>query len=287
LYPASAWAALGVVTALIALLATHPALVPSSRLLVWSGHAGLVIAVDAAIGWLLVGLHELGHLATARAAGAPARITLATRLQFLVAQTDVSGVWAAPHRTRMHVYLSGMTVDVGNALAFLVIVAFAHPQGIAGRLLAVASAEALLMIPTQLLVFMRTDLYFLLQDFSHCANLYADAISYLRHVALRVMRKESKDPSLDHPPRQRYSVRWYSALLLAGTAVCLGIEVAVSIPALVTLLVRALAEMTDSVPATVLDGTAALGVLTSWEVLWAARWWHRHGPKVHRYLERR
>ncbi len=53
-----------------------------------------MIAVDAAIGWVLIALHELGHLATARAAGAPARISLGTRLQFLVAQTDVSGVWA-------------------------------------------------------------------------------------------------------------------------------------------------------------------------------------------------
>jgi hypothetical protein len=45
-------------------------------------------------------VHELAHLAAARSLGVPARIGLSTRLFYLVAQTDVSGIWAAPRRAR-------------------------------------------------------------------------------------------------------------------------------------------------------------------------------------------
>jgi len=266
-------------------LALHPGLIPSYRVLIWSPHAGLVIAVDAAIAWTIVALHELSHLASARAAGAPARITLSTRLQFLTAQTDVSGVWAAPRRTRMTVYLAGMSTDVCNAGTCLLILGLADPHGLVRRLLAVAVAEALLALPLEFMVFMRTDIYFVLQDLTGCANLYADGSAYLRHLTGRVMRHVGRgrppgpDPSSGYPPRQRRAVRAYSAALLAGTAVCLAVELAVSAPALITLIVRAAGELTGGVLA-MLDGSAALAILLAWQALWATRWWHRHNHQV-------
>jgi putative peptide zinc metalloprotease protein len=103
LHPLAPAVVSGFAVAVVVTLALHPALVPSYRVLVWSQHAGLVLAVNAVIAWTLILVHELAHLATARASGVPARITLGTRLQFLAAQTDVSGVWAASRRTRLTV----------------------------------------------------------------------------------------------------------------------------------------------------------------------------------------
>ncbi len=269
-----------------AMLALHPALMPSYRVLIWSRHAGLVLAVNAAIGWtLVVLLHELGHLATARAAGVPARITLGTRLQFLVAQTDVSGVWAAPRRIRMTVYLAGIAVNVCFAGTLLLVLGLASPHGVLRSLLAVAVAETLLTLPTELMVFMRTDLYFVLQDLTECANLYADGSACLRRLGrtviarARLAREPAPDPIADHPPAQRRAIRVYSAVLLAGTAICLGIEAAVSLPALIVLLARAASEIGTALVAT-LDGCAALTILLTWQVLWANRWWQRHRHQV-------
>jgi putative peptide zinc metalloprotease protein len=272
--------------AIAVMLALHPALLPSYRVLVWNRHAGLVLAVNAAIGWtLVVLLHELGHLATARAAGAPARITLSTRLQFLVAQTDVSGVWAAPRRIRMTVYLAGMAVNVCFAGTLLLILGLASPHGVLRSLLAVAVAETLLTLPTQLMVFMRTDLYFVLQDLTECANLYADGSAFLRHLGrtiiarARLAPERGRDPSQDHPPGQRRAIRVYSVIMLAGTAICLGIEFAVSLPALIVLLVRAASEI-GAAPLATVDGCVALTILLTWQVLWATRWWRRHRQQV-------
>jgi putative peptide zinc metalloprotease protein len=278
LHPAAALAVVGCVVTIVVLLATHPALIPGYRMLVWDRYTGLVLAVNAAIGWTLILAHELAHLATARAAGVPARITLSTRLQFLAAQTDVSGVWGAPRRVRMTVYLAGIAVDVCIAAVCLVVLVAAGPGGLPRELLCVVLAESVLFLPTQFMVFMRTDLYFVLQDLTGCANLYADGSAFLRHLARRLTRPGAgvnPDPSREYPLRQRQAVRWYSALLLIGTAICLGVELAVSLPALITIIVRAVGAIGTTVLAT-LDGGALLCVLLVWQGLWCARWWDRH-----------
>jgi len=278
LHPAVPMVVAGCTVAIVVLLASHPALIPSYRMLVWNRQAGLVLAVDAAIAWTLILMHELAHLATARAAGAPARITISTRLQFLTAQTDVSGVWGAPRRTRMTVYLAGMALNVCVVAACLLVLVAADPHGLARQLLCVVVAETALALPTQFMVFMRTDLYFVLQDLTRCANLYADGSAYLRHLARRATRPgvgQNPDPSQQYPPPQRRAVRAYSAVLLIGTAICLGVEFAVSLPALITLIARAVAELGSTVLAT-LDGTVLIAVLLAWQVLWWSRWWARH-----------
>jgi len=270
----------GFAVAAAVILVLHPGLLPSYRLLVWSDRAGLVLAVNAAIAWTLILIHEFAHLATARAAGVPARITLSTRLQFLAAQTDVSGVWAAPRRTRMTVYLAGMGSNICTASVCLLILGLAGPQGLARQLLAVAAAEALLALPVQFLVFMRTDIYFVLQDLTKCANLYADGSAYLRYLGGRVTRRgRYPDPSRGYPVPQRRAVRLYSAVLLAGTAICLGIEFGVTLPALIALLARAVSETGHSLAGTV-DGAVALAILAGFQIVWGSRWWHRHQRQV-------
>jgi len=280
LHPLAPAVVAGFAMAAGAMMVLHPALLPSYHLLVWSRHAGLVLVVNAAIAWAIIGVHEFAHLATARAAGAPARITLGTRLQFLAAQTDVSGVWAAPRRTRMTVYLAGMGIDICSAGACLLILGLAEPHGLTRVLLAVAAAQTLLALPIQFMAFMRTDVYFVLQDLSGCANLYADGSAYLRHLAGRAVRRARHagapdPPSRAYPPPQRRAVRAYSVVLLAGTAACLAAEFAVSLPALATLITRAASEIGGTLAGTI-DGGAALAVLLAWQFLWASRWWQRH-----------
>jgi putative peptide zinc metalloprotease protein len=261
----------------VIMLALHPTLLPSYHALVWSQRVGLVLVANAAIGWTLVLLHELAHLATSRAAGAPSRITLSTRLQFLVAQTDVSGVWAAPRRSRITVYLAGIAANVCLAGTCLLVLGVANPHGVVRSLLAVAVTETALMLATQLMVFMRTDLYFVLQDLTGCANLYADGSAYLRYLGRGSVRRwpAATDPSLAYPATQRRAIRVYSVVLLAGTAICLGVEFALSLPALIVLLVRAVAELGATL-LTTLDGCAALMILLTWQALWALSWWRRH-----------
>ena len=294
LHPRAPLVPAGFAVVVLIVLVTHPALVPSSRVLVWSRYVGLVVVVNAAITWTLIGVHELAHLGAARAAGVPARITLSTRLQFLVAQTDVSGVWGQSRRIRMTVYLAGMAVDLCGAGTCLLVIVVADPHGLVLHLLAVAVAGTLLVMPAQFMIFLRTDLYFLLQDLTGCANLYADGSAYLRYL-LRAFRPGPRagratdrmaDPSRGFPPSRRAAVRVYSIVLLFGTATCLAVEFAITVPALVTIAVRAGAEIGAS-PLTTVDGCAALAIVVTWQALWASRWWHRHRSEVRGLARRR
>jgi hypothetical protein len=277
--------------AAIVVLALRPDLVPSYRVIAWNKHSGLVLAVDVAIGWTLILLHEFAHLATARAAGAPARITLGTRLQFLVAQTDVSGVWGAPRRSRITVYLAGIAFNVSFAGMLLLTMGLTNPHGLLRSLLAVAVAEALLTLPAQLMVFMRTDVYFVLQDLTGCSNLYRDGSAYLRYLAnlaiCRLFRRPGpvQDPSQGLAPPERRAVRAYSTILLAGTAVCLGVEFLVSLPALIVLIAWAVSEI-GSAPAATADGVTALLILLAWQAIWVFCWWRRHKPRVQAFTRR-
>jgi hypothetical protein len=60
-------------------------------------------------------------------------------------------------------------------------------------------------------------------------------LRYLGKRATRHVRHPAKpgpDPSSGYPAAQRRTVRVYSLVLLAGTATCLAVELAVSLPAL-------------------------------------------------------
>jgi putative peptide zinc metalloprotease protein len=282
LSPAVPWLAAAVIVAGMIVLVREPRLTPRFGDLAWTSHAGLALAVDAAVGWLLVGLHELAHLATARAAGVPAQTRLATRLQFLAVETDVSGVWAAPRRVRVTAYLAGMCTELIIAAGCLLILGIAHPHGLAGQLLSITLAESVLFLPSQLLVFMRTDVYFLLQDLAGCTNLYADGSAYVRDLARRAIGRgdpPGREPGPDLPDRERWAVRCYAWLLLVGTIACLADAVFLAVPATVALLVRGATEL-DRGAIDMLDGLAALSVLGSIEVLWLYAWWRRHGGQL-------
>lgn len=257
------------------LVAARPGLLPHWRDLLWSPHGTLVLLGQAAAGWTLVLAHELAHLVTARAAGVPGRITLGTRLQFLAAQTDVSGIWLAERRERLTVYLAGMATDLTAAALCLLASSVTGRQAV----LSLVVLTALTMVAAQFLVFMRTDVYFVLQDLTGCRDLYGEAVAYLRHLVVR----RGPDPSLRLPPRERVSVRAYTLVLVAGTAGCLAVAGATTVPALLAVLGGAVRGVAGARGAPgVLDGLAVLAVVGGTQALWARAWWRRHGPRVRR-----
>lgn len=293
LRPSVPWLLCGLIMAAVAAMIADPALVPSYHDLVWGHHSGIVLATNAALGWTLVAMHELGHLTTARAAGAPARMSLSTRLQFLAWQTDVSGVWAAPRRTRLTVYLAGMAVNLVVASSCVLVLSLATIEGLAHALLAAAVLQALLFLPMQFLIFMRTDVYFVVQDVTGCANLYADGAAHIRYLARRTWKAIRRvdnpitNPIHALPHNERRAVHTYSWVLLVGTIICLTVAATVAVPTTVTLLAQAITELGSRSALGVVDGAAALVAIVGFQLVWLRTWWRRHGDRVLAYLRTR
>src|SRR5436305_7143281 len=74
------------------------------------------LALLTVLGWLLVLLHELAHLAAKRARGCSGSMDISYRLQLLVAQSDISSVRTLPHSQRYASYSAGMMCEVRTLL---------------------------------------------------------------------------------------------------------------------------------------------------------------------------
>ncbi|MCX5557738.1 hypothetical protein [Streptomyces sp. NBC_00038] len=281
--PQVRWVLSPVVPALIALLIatallTCPPVPLDYRTLLWSAHGSAVIALGAGAGWTLLLLHECAHLLAARATGVAGRMRLGTRLQFLVMQTDISGIELAPRRHRLTAYLAGIATNLTvSALAAL---GAGATDGTPRRALAALALLALLPLPFQFMVFMRTDLYFVLQDVTRCRDLYGDGVAYAKYAARRVLRRKESatgsagDPSRELPANERRAVRAYSVVLVVGTALCLAFLATVTLPADITLFTRAAARLGPGhSTAERLDATAVVVALGGIHLLWARTWW--------------
>lgn len=258
-------------------LLSRPPVPLDYRTLLWSSHGSAVLALGAGVGWSLLLLHECAHLLTARATGVAGRMRLGTRLQFLVMQTDISGIELAPRRHRLTAYLAGIATNL--TAASLAALAAGATTGTPRRILAAVALLALLPLPFQLLVFLRTDLYFVLQDLTRCRDLYGDGVAYTRYRVRRLTRRRGRrtdgpDPSLGLPAHERRAVRVYSVVLVVGTTLCLGFFAAVTLPADLALLARAVARSVAGGSAwDRLDGIAVVVALGGLHALWLRTWW--------------
>ncbi|MFC4586283.1 hypothetical protein [Sphaerisporangium corydalis] len=182
------------------------------------------------------------------------------------------------------VYLAGMAMDAVSCSAALVLSAVlgGHP------VLSLIALTSITMLATQFLVFMRTDVYFLLQDLTGCRNMYRDASAYFRHLALRALARPSRDPLAALPRRERRSLRGYTVLLVAGTTACLGVAFTVTLPATLTLLAQATTALTSPTdPLATLDAATVILSIAAFQALWAHTWWRRHAPRLRRARLRR
>ncbi|MGV9920155.1 hypothetical protein ACWDUK_23590 [Streptomyces cellulosae] len=281
LHPVLPVAVAVLLTAALVTMLLRPGLLPRYRDLLWSPHGSVVLLSGAAAGWTLLLAHELAHLVTARAAGVPGRMRLGTRLQFLVMQTDISGIELAPRRHRLTAYLSGIALNLTVASALVPVLAATDPASTAHRLSAAALLLALMPLPFQLMVFTRTDVYFVLQDLTGCRDLYGDGLAYARYRCRRLLRsrahKGEDDPSARLPRHERRAVRVYSVVLVVGTAVCLAFMAAVTLPLDIALLARAVRGLAPgNTPAGYADSAAVLVTLGGVNVLWLVTKWRDH-----------
>jgi len=174
--------------AAIVTLALDPDLVPRASDFFWNDHTSLVLAGNTVMFLSGLALHEISHLAAARSVGASGRFSLGTRLNKLAAQTDVTGLWAVPRRERYRTYLAGMACDL--LLVSLAVLTLAHLH-LPTDLQQALSAFVLLSVfrlGSQLQLYMRTDIYFVLADLLRAKNLMQDAAAYVLSQVGRVAR---------------------------------------------------------------------------------------------------
>ncbi|MBT2661865.1 hypothetical protein [Bacillus sp. ISL-45] len=180
------------------------------------------------ISFFLVILHEFGHVLAVRSEGLPAKIEVGNRLFFVVLETDMSQVWKLPAEKRNKLYLAGMNFDL--AVLFLALAAqlFASDNTITMGLLKLVVLDTFIRLIYQTAVFMKTDLYYVIENLTGCYNLMENGRNFLAKWLpfLRV-------PETETFAGEEKFVRRYAYFYLAGILLTLIITAYYYIPQMI------------------------------------------------------
>jgi hypothetical protein len=167
--------------------------------------------------------HELAHLGAAAFLGVRASFAISNRLVFPVAQTDLTDLWLVDRRRRYLAYVAGMMNDVLLACA-AVTALWLHDQhllplsGLLYRTLRMAVLVLACGVVWQFNVYLRTDVYYCIANFTGCRNLSRDAAAYLKATLKGLLTGPGADPLAGIPERERPIIRAFAVLMVLGTA---------------------------------------------------------------------
>jgi len=255
-----------------------------------TGSPGVNVLLSAALFVASIGIHESLHLMASRAAGVHTRIGFGTRLQFLTVQTTSSGLWAAPRRVRFRVYLAGIAGDLCIAALCSIGMDLAATGSLVARVLQALLMARLVSVVYQCCFFMKTDMYFVMQELMRCKNLYADSWSYVRYLGALVThragghRSRPANPLGALPARERMPVKAYSGFMLIGSAISLGLFALYGLPLTVAIFVTAaevtLEGFTDANVVQVMDGLSVVVVEGAFQAIFLRTFVKKHGPRL-------
>jgi hypothetical protein len=219
----------------VLLVVLNPHLASGPADLYFSDHRTISWTIIAIASYAALFLHELGHLIAARAKGVNSRIGIGHRLWYLVAETDLTGLWALPKQHRYMPMLAGIVVDAVSG-SFLVFLLYAGdhrwlplPMFIA-RLVRAMIFTYLLRIVWQSFFFIRTDLYFIIATVCNCRNLLKDTEVFLRNKAGRILSFIRPVDQSAIPAAEFRIIRIYAFFWIAGRFAAFSVLFAITLP---------------------------------------------------------
>jgi hypothetical protein len=231
--------ALGACFALLALAIIlsirHPWLLTGPRDLFFPDHRTLCWTILTAATYASIYVHELAHLIAARAVGINSRMGISNRLWYIVAETDLTGLWSVPKRQR---YLPLFAGTIFDALlgTLLVLLLYCHLQGwlvlstLTLRLVRAMVFTTIMRMFWQCFLFIRTDFYYAISNFFNCRNLLKDTETFLRNQIARIIPKIPRIDQSGIPLSERRVIHGYAVVWMAGRAASFFLLFAVTIP---------------------------------------------------------
>jgi putative peptide zinc metalloprotease protein len=213
----------------------EPSIVPNWKAYFFEKHAALTVLTLIAIDCVALFIHEMAHLVAAKAVGVSCRIGISHRLWVLVAETDMTGIWAIPRNQRYLPFLAGPLVDA-TSIALLILVFFAQSRGwlrLSPSVFQIGQAillTYLLQILWQCYFFVRTDFYYVFANFFRCKNLLKDTEVHLRNQISRWFSSVHRVNQSHIPLKERRVIRWYAILWVTGRVAALTSLILISIP---------------------------------------------------------
>lgn len=187
------------------------------------------ILVFLSLTFLLVIIHEFGHVFAVRAEDLPTKIEIGHRMFFVVLETDMSRVWSLPTEKRYRLYLAGMYFDFIILLAALLTqIIFFHHSLIVG-IAKMAVLSTFIRIIYQFCVYMKTDMYYVLENWTGCYNLMENGQNFLR-CWLPFIPAEKTSKEFDGEEKL---IRPYAVFYLIGVLITIALAIFYNIPLII------------------------------------------------------
>ncbi|HZG13657.1 MAG TPA: hypothetical protein VE710_01445 [Candidatus Bathyarchaeia archaeon] len=164
------------------MMLANPEMFPHYRDMFVFQQIGLNSLYVCVIACLLVALHEFAHFLAASSAGVRSTFRLNMRYIFLVAETDMTGLWGQPRSKRYLPYLAGMAWDSTWIVGMLLLQSNVPVDSL---LHATAKLVTLLLVLgtlSQFMFFLRTDMYFVIGNLTHSADLAQSGRLFLKRI---------------------------------------------------------------------------------------------------------
>lgn len=179
------------------------------------------VVVSFVATWVFLFFHELAHLMAARSLGIGSRIGLSHRLVFAVAETNMSNIVLVDPNRRYKAFFAGMAWDA-MFWGIGVMLLFANDQGWLSLMpfmeafIRMLNVILLMALAFQFMVFMQTDLYYVLATRFQCANLMVNTRLFWKGKfrSLKPEEQEEWEYVADH---EKKVIRWYSWVYLIGS----------------------------------------------------------------------
>lgn len=156
------------------------------------GNPGLSLICFTIIGIIITIFHEIGHYLSAVELQIPTKIKLNLRLFYLVVETDINSIWGIERNRRYICYLAGFYTE--NLILFLTLLV--KNVGLVGNLGEKICDAIILNIflnfMWQLMIFLRTDFYFVILNFLNMPALHFSAMQLLSDTEKCIKKKIDK-----------------------------------------------------------------------------------------------
>lgn len=214
----------------IGLFIVNPSLLPNYKDLFVFDVMTFNILAWTFITFVLVFIHEMGHVFAVRAYDLPTKVEFGHRLFFVVLETDMSSVWKLPAKERNILYLAGMSFDtVILFIALIIQLLFPINSHVLSGILALIVFDTTLRMIYQCCIYMKTDLYYVFENMTACYNLMENGKRYIKGLFVPKLRVNNSELFNG----EEKVVRFYGLFYIIGVTVTITLAVMFYIPQLV------------------------------------------------------
>jgi putative peptide zinc metalloprotease protein len=186
---------------------------------------------------VLLLIHEFGHILAIRAYNLSTRLEIGHRLFLVVMETDLSSAWKLGSKDRNRLYFAGLCFD--TLVLFIALVGqFSNASLIIHGVLRFIVLDTFIRMIYQLCVYMKTDLYYVIENSTGCYNLMENAQEFLKECfKFQTKVLATGEAVFDN---ERKTVQWYSIFYLSGVTLTIFLYLFFYIPQLILALKRIL-----------------------------------------------